>query len=577
MLVPAHQYQQVMALIRCILSLPADVVGCRVFFFLKMKDLGRLDSAVVRKKHRHELQQAFAFASVDIDRSYMYSRHGWKHWKWCVEKGVILKWVEFYNDDVADANLLTALLNLTTHTSIVRYVCRFSADVAHSVCNVLSNESIRNKITGLELSGSCDGASLASCEWSELEKLTTLQAGFSISERLLLNVLNGKASLTEITFSGLALHNVKMVGALCRHAPSTKSLTFRNCDCPSELLVAVGQHFHNLGELAIRFDRDGAAGRIEEAALMALGTGCCKLRQLNFEFVRFASESVILSFARNCPELERLVLHSCASITDAVLLALATGCPKLRILDCDTWAVQTLAAVDAAQSLLSRLECWPFTGHLGTPPAVLARILSHLRSAQKLWLRGISPAHSIPLQDIRLEGAKWETLFVERAGGEAVALDRFVFAVAVGCAALRAVHIQEGLCISASTLFALAECCPRITRLVVKSLLDEPTESTLLTLIRSWPQIYGLLFGTNVSFTDSVLRAMAEHCTLLEELDLRDNTSVSEAAVLAAAKALPQCNFKLPHSFSAEARLRVSEAVATARAEVKASKRAWQY
>jgi hypothetical protein len=80
-----------------------------------------------------------------------------------------------------------------------------------------------------------------------------------------------------------------------------------------------------------------------------------------------------------------------------------------------------------------------------------------------------------------------------------------------------------------------------------------------------------------VSFTDAVLHATAAHCTLLEELDLRDNTSVSEAAVLAATKALPQCNFKLPHSFSAEAHQRVSEAVTTARAEVKASKRAWQY
>jgi hypothetical protein len=51
-------------MITCISSLPVELVGIHVFSYLLLEAMVRLDSAVVQKRHRGAMEEAFAFSTV---------------------------------------------------------------------------------------------------------------------------------------------------------------------------------------------------------------------------------------------------------------------------------------------------------------------------------------------------------------------------------------------------------------------------------------------------------------------------------------------------------------------------------
>jgi hypothetical protein len=69
------------------------------------------------------------------------------------------------------------------------------------------------------------------------------------------------------------------------------------------------------------------------------------------------------------------------------------------------------------------------------------------------------------------------------------------------------------------TLLTLTSLCPDVKDITVDSLIGTVPESTLVTLLRSWPRLTSISIDYNVSFTDTVLRAVVDLCPNLRHLD----------------------------------------------------------
>jgi hypothetical protein len=304
-----------------------------------------------------------------------------------------------------------------------------------------------------------------------------------------------------------------------------------------------------------------------EQGWIAVARGCRKLTTISTSLIAGWTETALLAFAAHCPELEVLLVDGCkTTFSDAVLLALANGCPKLLKLKFDRWAIKSLSAVDTAQQLLSRLECCPDICCTASPPAVLARAVSYLRSVKDLCLSGIPASYIRALNDCTMQLPKCETLSMSGMNGR-VAVDDFLVAVAAGSAHLHSIYLHRGTRISASALIRVAKLCPRIQLVrIVDCDFGGAAEEALCTLVRSWRHLQEIEVGGNELVSDAVLQAIALHCPRMSELDLFESPAVTEAALLEAVNMLPACRFVIPCAFNKETSQRVDDAIRRATA-----------
>jgi hypothetical protein len=96
----------------------------------------------------------------------------------------------------------------------------------------------------------------------------------------------------------------------------------------------------------------------------------------------------------------------------------------------------------------------------------------------------------------------------------------------------------------------------------VEFVTGEVTEGTLITLIRSWPQLHSIMICRNRPITDAVLRAIAAQGVYLSTLSLSANTIVSEAAVLELAESGCLTSLRPPTTFTQAAQQSVRNACA---------------
>jgi hypothetical protein len=384
----------------CLFNLPSAITGAHVFSFLSLTALARVDTAVAVTFRRHELLEAFSITSLENTTCSKYNRDGVrsKIWRWCVDRQVALKLVEFWSADADQVPLLLEVLN--RRSSNAQYHCNLSDGQMELVIRVLSNDAIRNRITTLEVNGDCESA-LRVDNWGELKALKTLRViGGAFSEQALLQILDGKLCLKAAHFDSMPILSKDAVQALSLHGDTLTSVVWRGGDYHSSLLSTLGKHCYNLETLQI-YHFTGDVARTNEAGWLAVATRCHKLRTVDMWRCPGCIGAVFIAFAANCSELHTLSVKHCGStVTDAVLGALAKGCPKLLDLQCDMWAVESVSAVDAAQQLLSRLERCPLDCSASTPPAALARAVTHMHSVKTLSLDNLSAAHLVTLSDI---------------------------------------------------------------------------------------------------------------------------------------------------------------------------------
>jgi hypothetical protein len=435
------------------------------------------------------------------------------------------------------------------------------------MASILNNNIIRTKITCISWSDNAVSHLPPATPpvWSELKCLKRLHMyGAKHTEQALSAILLANNMLQEVTLRHFAIGNSNTVAALCSRSTSLLNLSLFMVECRPNLLVAVGNCCCNLRHLSIYILGTAAAKAwVTEAGLLAVAAGCRKLQQLTLSNIPAVSEAVLLAVAAHCPAVEWLCSAGYGTLTDAVLLALAVGCSKLRQLTCHAWAVTSVDAVDAAQSLLSRLETCPIDCTSDASPTAVARAAVLLRKATHLSLRYLSVEHIAKLCDSSL-GPR-EGIPLTSKLDETVAVNELILKVASNSPRLKFFSFSGDCTVLESTLLTLAALYPSIISAVAQSVPGGVTEATLITLLSSWPQLTALGINHNVSVTDTVLHAVTQYCPHLYRLNLSANTIVSEEAVLELVRIPNFYMLTVPTSFSLEARQRVRNAASAAR------------
>jgi hypothetical protein len=482
---------------------------------------------------------------------------------------VIIKKLQFSSLDSEDILVLEKMLqHCVSVDATVHWHCSSAADETGFVTSILNNNTIRKKITSLSWSDNAanDFPPATPHVWSELKCLKRLHMyGAKHTEQALSAILLANNMLQEVTLRHFAIGNSTTVAAaLCSRSASLLNLSLFMVECRPNLLVAVGNCCCNLRHLSIYILGTAAAKAwVTEAGLLAVAAGCRKLQQLTLSNIPAVSEAVLLAVAAHCPAVEWLYTSGYGTLTDAVLLALSDGCSKLRQLTCHAWAVTSVDAVDAAQSLQSHLKTCPIDCTPDASPAAVARAAVLLRNLTHLSLRYLSAEHLVNLCGSSL--GPLEGISLASKPGEPMSVDRLILKLASNSPRLKFFCFSGDCTVLESTLLTLAALYPAITSAVAQSVPGGITEATLINLLSSWPQLTALGINHNVSVTDTVLHAVTQYCPHLYRLNLSANTIVSEEAVLELAARPTIYMLTVPASFSSEARQRVRNAASAAR------------
>jgi hypothetical protein len=397
--------------------------------------------------------------------------------------------------------------------------------------------------------------------WDELERLVELKAGGSHgADTVLTRLFLGSAVLTKVSLDSMFLFSLSTMHALCSCAGSLESLTFLGIVCPLNTLNTIGAHCFNLTVFVLASSAESTElPWITERGLLAIAEGCHRLQHLLLVIKEPAvTEAVLLAIAAHCHELEQLLALDDAILTDAALVALSAGCMKLQVLQVGYWGIRSVASVDAAQSLLSRLVRCACICALEGAPATVARAVTHMKSLSELIVESAWSDHIAALHDALF--AAYGSVHIACREDQVVSLDNVMVRLVHSSLQLRSVSLRGGCAVTEATLLTIAELCTEVGNVTVERLIGTITESALVKLLRCWPHLTTVNINHNVAFTDAVLQTIAQYCPGLKSLNLSSNTIVSEAAVLELVKDR-FTTLEPPATFCAETRQKIQEAV----------------
>jgi hypothetical protein len=551
-------------LIGCIALLPADLVGSYVFAFLPLASLVRFDLSVSGNPYRCTLEEALAYSAVCVLGVGDETLCRRKLWQWCAMRRVTVKELQFSNVDVEEVAQLRGVLRRVPRDGLVHWNCDITADRLDGISCILRDKEISGRIDHLRLYKSSGGDVLKNM-WENLRQVTTLLlAGTHHSEQTLSQILLARIAVQDIVLHQFSFKEATTMHAFGTQAETLTSLLLSEMSCHPLFLTVIGQSCVNLRNFEMRhYNKPDVHAWVTEAGLLAIAQGCRKLELFTVSNITCVTEAVLLALTAYCPDLSGLSCYGCASLTDAVLLALSAGCLNLRGLVCTPWAIKSIRTVEDARLLFSRLTTCPINCSYPTSPTVVANIAGALRNATELSLTNATAAHLAALPTELL--ARFQTISLHSALGVRVAADNLVLAAAASNANMRSLHLREGCTVTEDTLLTLAALCPGFTNLGVEYVAGGVAESALIAVVSSWPKLRCINICKNVSFTDAVLRAIAQHCPRLNWLELRANTAVSESALLALAERGGFVVLAPPASFSPESQKRIMDAHSAAR------------
>jgi hypothetical protein len=562
-------------MITLISSLPAQVVGAQVFSFLYLSTIIRLDCSVAYSSHRSVVQEAISLSTVSISsRQHQGLTDQQKLWSWCVRRSVAAKSVYFSVVHADNTSLLQKLLcNLARPYAVQWELNVYTNDEDDEInvddeddkdetYSVINNGAIRNNVSTLGLSGHA-GTDFPHVTWEALKSVDFR----STSEQSVLSILLGCAALQKIMFYDLSATGFATVSALRNHAQSLVSLSVGDAQLHPTFLSTVGGSCTNLEKLSIQNSIMSDPELWEttwatEVELLALAGGCRKLKSVELACLRTATEAVLLAFAAHCPELRDLSCYLCSTLTDRLLVALAQSCPELGKLSYAPWAITSPDTVDRAESLLMRLSTCPIQCAPEATPAAMARAVSLLKSVRTLCLCHATRGHVAALKDCTISHFN----SIELHGNCTVAaVDTLFIKMTHTNPQLQVLQIQWGYRVTESMLLTLTALCPNMRDINVSTTTGVVAESTLLFMVRSWPQLTSIYVDSNVSFTDAVLSALGDHCPHLDRLQLSANTAVTEAAVLKLSASRRFTLVTLPAAFSPETHKTINDAATMVR------------
>jgi hypothetical protein len=503
------------------------------------------------------LKQRSQIISVSVPQS----THQRSQWGWCVRHVVTVTELSFAAIYTTDIALLQKMLSRVPSAGFVNWNYDTTTGNHEAALCILRDSIISDRIASLRIFSTSNDLMISDASmWGNLSNLTVLELmDTPQADKIVSDILRSNSKLKELVLTSSTVLELNTVHALRNHSATLTTLCLMDMECHPEILDTVGECCHNLKTLQLGAYK--SSGLLlqwpTEVGLLAIAKGCKQLEIFQVTGAPSVTEKVLLTLAAHCPALKSLECDGCGELTDAVLLALSEGCSMLRQLRCNAWAVTSADTVDAAQPLLSRLTTCPFYGVSGPSPVVVARAVGLMDALTYLTIYSVSPALIEALRGCSVPSYTGVALASHHA--EAVEVDTFVSTVAEKGSKLTLLYLYRGCTLSEATLLSLPALCPGVEHLSTDF---DVTESTVLALLHGWPLLRYLDVCQNESFTDAVLRAIAEHPHLVT-LELTANTVVSEGTLLDVAHSFRY--LAAPATFSTAAKQKIAEAVKAAR------------
>jgi hypothetical protein len=163
----------------------------------------------------------------------------------------------------------------------------------------------------------------------------------------------------------------------------------------------------------------------------------------------------------------------------------------------DVWNIESVASVDTARQLLSRLERSAIICTPRATPAAVTRAVTYMRSLSELTVKSSWSEHIAALHEASF--AACGSVSLSCPARKTVSMDDVMIRLAHGSPQLWSISLRGGCAVTETTLLTLTSLGLDLKDITVDSLIGTVTESTLVTLLRSWPRLTSISIDYSVS------------------------------------------------------------------------------
>jgi hypothetical protein len=462
-----------------ICDLSEVLIDSLLLSWVKVEDVGRLDSAMCNKFQRAVFLSLINRDKFVLDHSSVRQDRGEP-----VDSRVdqFISWILARHIAVAELSVSTSLVNDTDKR--LKYLQHHGKHIKRVTLGDGAGVPRKCKSAIEDLCGCCPNVTLfessiplpaatytAIANWKKLTHLTL--EDYTVGDEFL-SIGEYCQSLLELNMWGRRIPQLQKFFKVC--SPNLQSIGMQTSLEPEDY-VSIASRCHMLRKL------EGPTDLMDDTALIALGSGCPLFSALDLEYNRLVTDAGLVAFSRNgaltdlwldscdrltdqgfravaqcSPLLQHVGFNNC-TVTDITLIALGRHCHDLRKLTISDASVtgEGLAAIGAGCPLLEEVNAWDCDG--------------------------IGPA---------------------------------IAAIARGCPRLRVLAASEAD-VPAAAVLALAECCPLLEEVGVSG--EEIGDEEISALVSGCPVLRRLqITGTFVTLEG--LRAIREHCKMLKEIEL---------------------------------------------------------
>jgi hypothetical protein len=523
-------------------GLPAVVVGANVFPLLSGCDVARLDSAHQSHRSRQALKKVYdkcAPVSLQLNAKDGFELE-YAAWEWFWKRSMPL----IPSPNQRSFNEVAKMIgneNLV-HGDIHLASCGEVDSVATD--RVLGIPALVQKVTQLSVSiQSAQDVIVQNLQlFTSLSSLSVKTRG-AATEEVVLALLRGAAPLKDLTLNAVVRVTDTVLEALTRHAPTMESARHNPEASTSLNLYNFYAQCKNLHTLSLYggFDLETCMSiPIPAGSVTAIATGCPRLRTVWLGHLEPGCDALSV-FASHCCELQSLDGMRCLRLTDAGLTALTNNCPHFSKLQSTFWEVTGGSVVQAAQSLLSRLQHVALLGgkksaHSDSHSRVLLKAIADMHNVQtfnlveadaEVRLQALLALNSSTLRSVSITSE--DDRCDPAVGGAEVAR---VMAVVTRNPLLQELRLSGNSWLSDDVLKAIAASCPQLRELYARSSSPSTlTDAAVVALALGCPKLSVMEGLSGPALTDISVIALAQHCPNLSIVNLVHSPQVTEAAL----------------------------------------------
>lgn len=528
-------------------KLPVEVVRQILSAFLNLADIVRLDSASLVRSDREQIQLRYQGTTpTNVGHLIINLQAA----QWLTSRAVSLHFIMLSHSMIDGWSTELSPMMREVKSILVYPGISFDCSRAN---DVFGNCSQLQRISLKHCKVQSDALQVIMSLCPQLRELDLTNADVRIIGPLL------SSRLTALTLSMSKLVDDDTIIAVATACTNLRILMLDHCHkCTRVSVDAIATNLPQLQQLGLLGWRD-----LPDQSITSLVASCTDLRGIHFANSDMLSSGGIFALAAHCQRLELFSLNCCEQVTVAAFVALVSSCPAMHYLRIDT-ANEIFAALSAyCPSLSTLIICPDIMGHMpGIPGELVARLLRNCPSLHHLSISQFSPLPSCEglVSSVEILHLSWAPARDDEQVSSLVRL----------CPRLRELHLEHCWQVSDATILLLAECCPLLQAVSLEGMANL-TDASVVALSQRCPHLrhtnlrscvqltdvavvsiaqyclqlaylnIGSFPSPSQNFTDVSIAALTLHSKRLRELDVSNNTIITEAALSALACAVPKC------------------------------------